>query len=367
MSLKKIYRYFISRLYSLAFYVELSKTFVTEWIAIIRKYPIYKDVRWTNSQKREFNRFWKKNYGKRIPSMWHKLYQKCSGRFCVDYVPEIIYSTKIEPKMNDYLYQKALEDKFLVEILSMNSGCVVPQTIAVCSDGTYYDKDRIVISKEKAITNITAEHNIIIKPSSGSSSGKGIRILRNASLEEISSVVAGSGKDFIVQKLIVPHKDFAVYNPSSINTIRITTFILNGKTHHFPLCFRIGRSGKEVDNIHAGGLVIGVNDDGALLKNAYELGWGDNAKKMERHPDSGIRFEGRMLPGIPDIIKVASKLQGRYPHIKIISWDFTVNDANEPVLIEANIRGQSVWFPQMVHGKGVFGTHTAEILKLIER
>lgn len=365
MGLKRIYRAFIRKINAIPVRIETKKVFIAEWFAIIRKYPVYKDVKWTHSQKRAFNKFWKKNYGKKIPSMWHKLYQKCSGEFCVEYMPELIYSTKIEPKMDDYLYDYALEDKSLVEILSLNSGCVVPKTIVVCSDGVFYDKGRKVISKKKAILIAANERNMIVKPTVGSSSGQGIQIIKEPTITKIASVFAESGKDFIIQELIIPHKDFAVYNPSSINTIRITTYILNGKIYHFPLCFRIGRSGKSVDNIHAGGLGIGVNDNGSLLEYAYDLGWGDSVKKLKAHPDTGVVFADQTLPCMSKIIEAANELQGRFPHTKIISWDFTVNDKNEPVLIEANIRGQAVWFPQMIHGKSVFGDNTAEILTMI--
>ena len=37
------------------------------------------------------------------------------------------------------------------------------------------------------------------------------------------------------------------------------------------------------------------------------------------------------------------------------------------VIIEVNTTGQSVWFPQMVTGKGIFGEHTSEMLKLIRK
>lgn len=365
MSLKSIYRSFIDRISSLSYRIDWTKTFIAEWYAIIRKRSIYKDVKWSRKQKRDFNAFWIKNYGKKIPSWWHKLYQKCSGEFCVDYMPELIYSTKIEPMLCDYKYSKALEDKFLVEILSMNSGCVVPETVVACSNGSYYDSDRRVISKKKAMQIVLNTTDMIAKPTVGSSSGHGIIVIKEPDPKVVKSVFSSFGNDFIIQKLIVPHESFAKYNPSSINTIRITTYILNGKIYHFPLCFRIGRSGKSVDNIHSGGIGIGVRDDGSLLEYAYDLGYGDCIKKMKEHPDSGVVFDGNVLPSVKRILDSAYRMQGRFPHIKIISWDFTVNNKGEAVLIEANIKGQAVWFPQMIFGKAVFGEHTKEILKLI--
>ena len=41
----------------------------------------------------------------------------------------------------------------------------------------------------------------------------------------------------------------SINNQSSINTIRITTYIVNDEIHHVPIALRIGRDGKKVDNI----------------------------------------------------------------------------------------------------------------------
>ena len=46
---------------------------------------------------------------------------------------------------------------------------------------------------------------------------------------------------------------------------------------------------------------------------------------------------------------------------------FTINEEGEPVLIEANINGGSVWLFQMAHGYGAFGEDTAEVLRWLHK
>jgi D-alanine-D-alanine ligase-like ATP-grasp enzyme len=137
--------------------------------------------------------------------------------------------------------------------------------------------------------------------------------------------------------------------------------------HHAPIALRIGRENSNVDNIHAGGLVIGVEDNGQLLPTAYELGYGDRNTQYTHHPDTNVCFEEIVLPNIVETIRASYQMHGKFPHIGIISWDFTVNDQNQTVLVEANIMGQSVWFPQIVHGKGIFGDQTESVLQMIIR
>lgn len=75
--------------------------------------------------------------------------------------------------------------------------------------------------------------------------------------------------------------------------------------------------------------------------------------------------ENYKLNFVPELIKTAKKLHLNAPQLGIISWDLTVDQNGVFVLIEANTRGQSIWFPQMANGMGAFGKNTAEILKFI--
>lgn len=338
--------------------------------AIARKKQLYSSVSWTAEQQKQFDDFWLDAYGKKIPNKWHRLYQSVSGKFCVDYIPEMLYTTKIEPYLNDRRYAVALEDKSMVETLSAGCGCVVPDTVAVCSGGRLFNQKRQPICLQTAIRDIQTAGAVVIKPTVGSSSGKGIRFFESLSDKneyEIGEILGHFGKDYIIQKKVEQHPAFAAFNSSSVNTIRITTFLVNGEIHHMPIAFRIGRQGKNVDNIHAGGIGVGVLDDGALLPVGFELGYGDSAKKHAMHPDSNVEFADYTLPSVPQIIQSAYQVHSRFPHIGIISWDYTVDIQEMPVLLEANIMGQGIWFPQMIHGKGAFGEYTKQILETIRK
>lgn len=343
-----------------------TKTAVAEQLGILRKSKIYQDVRWTPEQERTFREYSQRVYGKVISDRWHKLYEAVSGRFCVEYVPEKIYTVKIEPAMNDYLYTKGLEDKSILESLCRHSAVAFPKTVAVCSNGRFYDSNRIPTTLDAAIDLMQSVEDVVIKPTAGSSSGRNIRFLQKpAEMKrcEIAAIFDEMKPNFIVQHRIIPNPVFSSFNPDSVNTLRVITFIAEGAIHCAPIAFRIGRSGHHVDNIHSGGIVVGVNEDGSLLPQGYLLGYGDNKQRFDAHPDTDTVFQGTVLPGVPEIVKAAEELHGRFPHLGIISWDFTVDSEGNPVLIEVNLRGQSVWFPQMVHGKGVFGEYLPAILR----
>ena len=50
-------------------------------------------------------------------------------------------------------------------------------------------------------------------------------------------------------------------------------------------------------------------------------------------------------------------------YIGVVNWDFTIDSNGEPILIEANLDGGSIWLIEMAHGKGPFGDNTEDVLK----
>ena len=116
MKAKDIYRLFIGAVSEVPYKIEATKTIVAEDIAIVRKAPLYESVKWSKEQQHQFDAYWKKVYGKTISNKWHRLYESMSGSYAVDYIPEKLYTTKIEPAFNDNRYVIALEDKSIVEL-----------------------------------------------------------------------------------------------------------------------------------------------------------------------------------------------------------------------------------------------------------
>jgi hypothetical protein len=45
-----------------------------------------------------------------------------------------------------------------------------------------------------------------------------------------------------------------------------------------------------------------------------------------------------------------------------ISWDVSIDEAGDPVLVEVNLKSQTVWFPQMASGEAMFGEDTAAVV-----
>ena len=373
--MKKLYKKFLNLFFKVPVKIEIFKTFIAEWYAIIKKSSRYKNVKWTTQQQKEFDEFWKNSYGKKISNRWHKLYQSVNGVYRIDYLPEIIYTTKIEHKFNDHFYSKVSSDKSLLGVFFDNriENVRTPENYVINSYGVFYNSKREVISYEEAKNILSDIGPAVVKPTTDSSSGQNVQILNIKDGKDLKTAITLDelfnkyGNNFVVQEKIKPFKELKDLYPDSINTIRLTSYILNSQVHVAPISLRIGASGSVVDNIHAGGMGVSVDDSGQLGEIAYRLGYGDSDEKFSQHPDTNIVFKNYKLSFIEELIDDAKKLHGLLSNIGVISWDFTVDENGNIVIVEINVRGQGIWFPQMISGRPLFGDNTKEFLKTLNK
>ncbi len=369
--MKKFYNKLIKCLQNFIVFIEKSKTRFFELRAIKRKKKFYSSVKWSKEQQFQFDNYWKNNYGKKIPNKWHKLYQSANGVFNVEYMPEIIFSTEIEQSLNDYYQVRVFADKNLNDVLFNGKidNVRTPKTYLYNAFGRFYDGNRNIITREKAIEILALLSSAVIKPTIDSSSGRDVNILDMQSAinvktgETAEQIIDKYRTNFIVQEKILPNEELKTIYPNAINTMRVITYLLNGDVYTCPISLRMGGNGSEVDNIHAGGMSIAVGDDGVLADCAYRLGYGDKSDKYYEHPDTKVKFGGYRLSFVNSVVEAAKKLHVYTNGVGLISWDFTVNDKNEIIVIEANYKGQSSWFPQMLSGKSLFGDNTSKILR----
>lgn len=367
--MRNVYRSIVASLGRLFVGIHVLKTWVFEWVSVMRRCNQYRNVVWSHDQQKGFDDFWITHYGKKISNRWHRLYQSANGVFDVSYFPEILYSTKLEPKLNQLDLANVLQDKSMIEVLyGTIPGISFPRTIVLNCSGIYYDSTRNLIDKQEAMALLYNAGKVVIKPIKGGSSGRGVCVLEiengvgqdQLSVEEI---ISRYGVDFIVQEYLKQNRLLSNVYSHSVNTIRIVTYILNDCINHLPIAIRVGARGNRVDNIHAGGIAIGISDSGEL----NSIGYDNDNRKYIRHPDTGVVFRGYTLPFIQDIIDSAYSVHSKTPHIGIASWDFTVDDRDQVVLIESNLVGQSIWFPQIVNARPAFGENTRDVLRLISR
>lgn len=142
----------------------------------------------------------------------------------------------------------------------------------------------------------------------------------------------------IVQELLKNHRNINSIYPKSINTLRIVT--VNPQNSDKPenivilgSLLRIGANNSVIDNWAKGGLVVGINSNGRLMKYGfYKPGYGT---KTEEHPDTKFKFEGFEIPCYEEAIMKCKDFHSKLNTIHSIGWDVAITDKG-PIFIEAN-------------------------------
>ena len=97
-----------------------------------------------------------------------------------------------------------------------------------------------------------------------------------------------------------------------------------------------------------------------------ESAFTEYGEKYKEYPVTHIRFNGYKIRGMDRVVKMAIECHKRTLHLKMISWDFSIDAIERVVLIESNQCGQSVWLPQIAHGQSIFGKNTIKMLRSIK-
>lgn len=337
---------------------------------IRKKKSLIDKVKLTEEQIKEVDSYFMKYYGHKIPYDWHRLYQSYTGVFCENYFPEILFSTLLEPYTNPYHIAEFLDDKNLLPVLFRGiDGLHIPTTYVSSVKGRLQDGQGGMLSENQAFSLLSNIGLCVIKKTIETSSGRDVQLcnLKNGidlkTGKALSEVLRCFGKDYVVQEMIHQNPSLAALCGSSVNTFRVMTYICNEQINVCPIALRLGRAGAEKDNIHYGGITVGVNTKNMTLK---PVAFSEYGEKYYTHPDSHVKFDGYKLGGVKNIMSIAIKLHERIPYMGILSWDLTIDEEGQVVIIEMNSTGQSAWFPQFVNGESLFGENTPQILKLIK-
>lgn len=347
-------------------YIQLRKANNTKAFADPRRVAIHSQVQLSEEQKRRIDTLWRENYGEKIPYTWHRHYTAYTGRFDENYIPESIYLPEIEYFFNlDNDYANCFADKNIIPYIAQAAGVRCPETLLSSVKGFVRDRENRQVSMDQAIDILEHAGDVFCKPSVDSSSGRGCvpASVKNG-VEQISGkpaaeFIAQLGKNFVIQERLVCHSSISGIYSGSVNTFRVISYRWREDIRFFPVIMRIGRGNAVVDNAHAGGMFIALDNDGQLHEKAFT----EFKEEYSVHPDTNVVFSQWRIELFPRILEAAEFMHRAVPQLGIVNWDFTLDADGQPVLIEANIRGGSPWMAEMAHGCGPFGEHTAEILR----
>ncbi|MHC1775903.1 MAG: sugar-transfer associated ATP-grasp domain-containing protein [Lentimicrobium sp.] len=285
-----------------------------------------------------------------------------------DYVPESIFYTQIEPIINSSQLQMAYTDKNFYDLVFLKN--IFPDTVLRNINGGFYNENfsPLIINTNSDLQDIILNYPaLIIKPAIESGGGENVYLFKrsgNIMIDNTEKVLnltfleANLKKNYVVQEVLSQHSDLSRFNKTSINTIRVLTWLspVSGNVEILQCIFRVGAHGQFVDNSRCGGFAIGISPQGLLNKYA--------TNKIGEHftEVNGLSLLQHLeIPHFEEIKNRARKIGSKYLQFRLLGLDMAVDDNQTIRCIEINIIGNEINFFQLNNGP-LFGEFTNEVI-----
>lgn len=140
----------------------------------------------------------------------------------------------------------------------------------------------------------------------------------------------------LLQECLVNAPELALLTTDALSTARIiTTRGLGGDPEVVAGAFRIGLRGNATDNLHRGGVAVAIDVTTGRLGGAMRPDPATMIMPLQRHPDTGVAFEGFQLPRWAEATALAVRAHALLSHIAVVGWDVAFTP-DGPVIVEGN-------------------------------
>ena len=236
-------------------------------------------------------------------------------------------------------YDCLLDDKFLFSQYLTSLGFPTPKILAVGNKETIswfngdgklpfsslLDHDLDVFIKE--LLSDCAQGNFHVKVANQ-------KLYINEQEFSIKKLRAQFMGKFLIQERIRQHPNLSELNHYAVNTIRLITYLRDGKPSPYLAVLKMAAGESCHDNWCAGGLAVKMDIQTGILSK-YGFFAPGKGTKTKHHPDTGAVFSGFQVPYFEEAIKMAVELHEYFPSFHSIGWDIGIT-SDGPVFIEGN-------------------------------
>lgn len=205
----------------------------------------------------------------------------------------------------------------------------------------WYKRDAIIVKKkadyDKYERFVSAHPTYVIKLVN-SSVGKGVWVDHITSdYKKRFLQIIRHGK-VLLEEVIIQNEVMNQFNSSSVNTIRLCTYLTRSGVASLHGFFRTGREGKFVDNAGAGGLFALIDTKRGMVVSDGVDKYGNS---YPLHPDSHMKYDGFKLPEWEKALEMCEEASLLFPEVKYKSFDLAYSDKGW-VIVEINPSGELV-------------------------
>ncbi len=324
----------------LSFWVHNYACFINGWV-VWKNVKRHTDVDVPKQLVKEHKKLWHQ-LSPIVPGVFIKAYVALTGVKSVNFIPENVYYTTIEPILNNALSSAGYEDK--AQIDWFHDKKYVPRIFLRNIHGVYYDGERIEVQHPQLEIDTNECSKLIVKPSIESQGGRNIYVFTarenqwltiNGEELSIQFLEEKFKENFIIQEFVEQHPFFSQFNESSVNTIRVMTYrsVKDNQIHVLHGVLRVGKAGKEIDNQSLGGFACGILDNGELRDFAADK---DGVTTTTLANGRIILSEVGQVYMIDEVKRVAGLLAKSHVHSRVLGFDLCVDKNSQVKLIEVN-------------------------------
>ncbi len=202
----------------------------------------------------------------------------------------------------------------------------------------YFKRDAILFSSETSFQTFElfckTHKRIFIKENCGSY-GYNARLVdySDDNIEAVYNQLKATNTDYIMEVAIRQNSKMALWNNSSVNTVRIPTFLNKNEFFISEPFLRTGRAGAIVDNAGAGGIFAVIDPTtGTIITDGVD----EDGNVYTHHPNSGLQYKGWEIPEWEKLTKLCEEAHRLMSDHLYIAYDFAYTSEGEWVLIEGN-------------------------------
>ncbi len=267
-----------------------------------------------------------------------------------DYFPnKFLYALK--PHFNNKEVRDVLENKLFFDFFYRQFNIPLPE-IVMYNHGKMFvlGKQCILVNNAKEFKDLllrlvqerSVDEALFIKKTYASYGGRKTYKLfisqLNSTMDQLDTIyleVIQTG--YLYQRVIKQHPVLNALNPSSVNTLRIDTFMdLDGKVEFMSAHLRLSTKNLHVDNITSGGCGVSVDlETGKLNKYGYQEFKYGGINRLTENPTTKAIFEEYTIPFIDEVKEMVINVARLIPGLRLIGWDVALGETG-PILVEGN-------------------------------
>lgn len=317
----------------------------------------------------KYRKRWETLSRRKLNTKWLSWYTQCSGTYSLDYVPESLYYSIIEPVLNCSEYASSYSDKNFYDLYYPEG--IFPETLLRNIENSFYDKNYapvLLSNNDQLIDLISESESVIVKPAIDSGGGINVELFslagnrffnRTGKELTLDYLIRHYKSEFIIQKRLIQHSFLSQFNNTSVNTIKCFTYrsTETNLIEVLHMVLRVGIKDEIVDNSRAGGLSVGISKEGRL--NTYAIK--KDGKKMTKINDVDLLERSYFIPSIEEVKAIARAIAKKNIHHRLLSLDMTIDESGHVRCLEVNNMGSEINFFQLNNGP-LFGTFTDEVI-----